>query len=214
MTAPTTRLVVIAKEPRPGLAKTRLHPPLSLADAAEVAAACIDDTLDAVADLPARERVLAFEGGTVPCSAAAYRVLPQVDGPLDQRLGAIFDAADGPTLLIGMDTPQVSIADLAPAFFGWPADVDAFFGPAGDGGWWALGLREPDGDLLRGVPTSRDDTGELQLARLRDAGLRVAVLPTLTDLDDYADALNIAALIPDSRVARVLRAVARVEVLR
>lgn len=203
--SPTTTLVVIAKEPLPGRAKTRLHPPLSLEQAADVAAAAIADTLDAVADLPAAERVLAFDGDLVPLGATAYRVLPQVAGGLDERLAAIFDASTGPTLLIGMDTPQVSSAHLAPAFVDWPEDVDVWFGPATDGGFWALGMREPDGALLRGVPMSHADTGMFLLFRLRAARLRVAMLPTLTDVDDIATAAEVAALVPDSRFAAVLR---------
>lgn len=201
---PATTLVVIAKEPLAGKAKTRLHPPLTLEQAAEVAAAAIDDTLDAVAALPAADRILLYDGEIVPTSASAYRVVPQVDGALDRRLGAIFDYCTGPTLLIGMDTPQVSFDDLAPAFENWPDDVDAWFGPASDGGFWALGLREPDGDLLRGVPMSRDDTGHTLLFRLRAAGLRVAMLPTLTDVDDYVAAVGVGALIPNSRFSAVL----------
>lgn len=202
--ATTTTLVVIAKEPLPGRAKTRLHPPLSLEQAAAVAAAAIADTLDAVADLPAGERVLAFDGEVVPSGATAYRVVPQVSGGLDERLAAIFDASTGPTLLIGMDTPQATAADLEPAFVDWPDDVDVWFGPATDGGFWALGMREPDGALLRGVPMSHDDTGLFLLFRLRAAGLRVAMLPTLTDVDDIATATEVAALIPTSRIAAVL----------
>ena len=209
-----TTLVVLAKEPIPGRVKTRLHPPLTLAQAAQVAAAAIDDTIEAVAALPAAERVLAWDGVGVPLSARGYRVLPQIDGGLDERLAAIFDAHAGrPLLLIGMDTPQVDAAALAPAFVEWPDDVDAWFGPASDGGWWALGMREARGDLIRGIPTSRDDTGARQLTRLRDAGLRVGMLPTLTDVDGIDEAVAVADLIPRSRFAAVLaNALARTDV--
>ncbi len=194
-------LVVLAKQPIPGRVKTRLSPPLTLEQAAEVAAAAIDDTIERVADLPAAARVLAYDGTRPPRSAAGYRLLPQIEGDLDERLAAIFDAHAGrPLLLIGMDTPQVDVATLAPAFGVWP-DVDAWFGPATDGGWWALGMREARGDLIRGIPTSRADTGARQLRRLRDAGLRVGMLPPLTDVDEIDDAIAVAALIPRSRFA-------------
>jgi uncharacterized protein len=200
-----TTLVVLAKEPLPGRVKTRLHPPLTLEQAAEVAAAAIDDTIEAVAALPAAERVLAYDGVHAPESARDYRVLPQSSGTLDERLADIFDAHAGrPLLLIGMDTPQLDAAMLAPAFDAWPAGIDAWFGPASDGGWWALGLRAARGDLIRGIPTSRDDTGARQLARLREAGLSVGLLPTLTDVDDIEAATRVAAGIPRSRFARVL----------
>ena len=199
-----TTLIVIAKECLPGKVKTRLHPPLSLEQAAELAAASLHDTLAAVAGLPATRRVLAFDGVVAPDAAAGYDIVPQVTGGLDERLGAIFDGCTEPAVLIGMDTPQVSAAVLAPLFEAWPDDVDAWFGPAADGGFWALALRHPDGDLLRGVPMSESFTGAHQLARLRAAGLRVRMLPTLTDVDHIEDALQVAALAPTGRFAATL----------
>ncbi|CAN5181786.1 DUF2064 domain-containing protein [soil metagenome] len=199
-----TTLVLIAKEPLPGRAKTRLHPPLSLEQAAALAAASIDDTLAALATLPAARRVLLFEGDAVPARAQGYDVVPQTGGGLDERLAAAFDDCEGPTLLIGMDTPQVTVTDLLPAFQAWPHDVDAWFGPATDGGFWALGMREPRGGLIRGVPMSRDDTGRVQRERLERAGLRVSILPTLTDVDTIDSAREVAALAPGTLFARTL----------
>lgn len=197
-----TTLIVIAKEPLPGKAKTRLHPPFTLEQAAALAAAAIDDTLAAVAGVNASRRILLFDGDRPPVSAGGYEIVPQSVGDLDERLAAAFDAVTGPTVLIGMDTPQLRAADLAPAFDGWPGDVDAWFGPADDGGFWALGMREPRGDLIRGVPMSRNDTGALQLARLHDAGLRVGMLRELTDVDTIDDARRVAAAAPATAFAR------------
>jgi glycosyltransferase A (GT-A) superfamily protein (DUF2064 family) len=198
-----TTLLLIAKEPLPGHAKTRLHPPLSLEQAAQLAAAAIHDTADATRALPASRRVLLFAGSTPPAGVEDFEILPQTDGTLDVRLAAAFDALEGPTVLIGMDTPQVTADLLAPAFENeWPAD--AYFGPAADGGFWALGLREPRGDLIRGVEMSTDATGAEQLARLRAAGLDVRLLPELTDVDTIDDARRVAASAPDTRFARLL----------
>ncbi len=201
-----TTILVIAKEPVAGRVKTRLHPPLSLEQAAELAAAALDDTLRVAAAVPAGRRILLFDGAETPAAAAGFEVLPQVQGPLDERLAAAFDAMDGPALLIGMDTPQLTEADIAPALDEWPAEVDAWFGPAEDGGFWALALRHPDGGLLRGVPMSREDTGAIQLARLRAARLRIGLLPTLVDVDTYEDALAVAALVPSTAFGRALAA--------
>jgi uncharacterized protein len=203
-----TTLVLIAKEPLPGRAKTRLHPPLTLEQAATLAAAAIDDTLLAMQSLPATRRILLFEGNRTPARSEHYDVTGQTTGTLDIRLGAIFDECDEPMLLIGMDTPQLTSDDLAPAFGGWPLDehseIDAWFGPAGDGGFWALGMREPRGDLIRGVEMSQDDTGAAQLARLEHAGLRVGTLPTLTDVDTIDSAREVATLAPHTLFARTL----------
>jgi glycosyltransferase A (GT-A) superfamily protein (DUF2064 family) len=201
-----TTIVVIAKECLPGRVKTRLHPPLSLEQAAELATASLDDTLAALAALPATRRILAFDGVIPPSAAAGYEILPQVEGTLDVRLAAVFDACAGPTVLVGMDTPQITSALLEPVFTDWTDDVDAWFGFANDGGFWALALDEPTGDLIRGVPMSRSDTGALQLKRLTDAGLRVNLLPTLTDVDTIDDAHRVAGIAPTGRFAAALAA--------
>lgn len=198
-----TAIVLIAKEALPGKVKTRLHPPLSLEAAAELAAAAIADTLAAIAAVPATRRVLLFDGVEVPPGSEGYDVMNQVAGDLDVRLGAMFDECDGPTVLIGMDTPQVTAEMIAPMFEPWPPGVDAWFGPASDGGFWALALANPDGDLVRGVPMSRDDTGSIQLQRLRDAGLTVRELPELTDVDTIDDAIAVARDAPLTRFATV-----------
>ena len=166
-----------------------------------LAAASIRDTLATIAQLPAARRILLFDGAIVPVGAEHFEVIPQVDGDLDERLAAIFDECTGPTVLVGMDTPQVTVRDLAPAFDAWPFDVDAFFGPANDGGFWALGMAEPRGDLIRGVPMSRSDTGRIQLERLLAAGLDVQLLPELTDVDTIDDARAVAALAPSTEFA-------------
>lgn len=203
MTAGIT-VAVVAKECLPGKVKTRLTPALSPEGAARVASASLADTLSTVRALPAERRVLFFDGDVVPESAEGFDVLHQPGGGLDERLGFLFDAIDGPLLLVGMDTPQVSTDALAPVFD--RPERDAWFGPAEDGGFWSLYLQAPTGDLLRGIPMSQDDTGAVQLARLTDAGLDVGILGELLDVDTMPDAERVAELAPDSGFTQALRA--------
>ncbi|WP_328862214.1 TIGR04282 family arsenosugar biosynthesis glycosyltransferase [Streptomyces sp. NBC_00306] len=187
-----TTLLVIAKEPRPGRVKTRLTPPFTSHEAAELAEAALADTLHAVAATPASRRVLVLDGTPGPWLPPGFDVVPQCAGGLDERLADAFAHCDGPALLIGMDTPQVTPELLTVDF----AACDAFFGPAEDGGFWALGLAHPDPALLRGVPMSTAGTGAVQRDRLLAAGLRVRDLPRLRDVDTAADAQAVAALAP------------------
>ncbi len=201
-----TTLIVIAKECIPGRVKTRLHPPLSLEQAAILASASLADTFRAVRTLDVSRRILLFDGNLLPLGSEPYDVIHQVSGGLDMRLGAIFDECEGPTVLVGMDTPQLDAAMLAPLFGEWPTDIDAYLGLAGDGGYWTIAMAEPDGSLIRGVPMSRDDTGQLQLERLTEAGLRVRMLPELVDVDTIDDARHVADLAPHTEFARTLAA--------
>ncbi|WP_327430239.1 TIGR04282 family arsenosugar biosynthesis glycosyltransferase [Streptomyces sp. NBC_01236] len=187
-----TTLLVIAKEPLPGRVKTRLTPPFTPREAALLAEAALVDTLRTVAATPARRRVLVLDGAVGPWLPPGFDVVPQCAGGLDERLADAFAGCDGPALLIGMDTPQVTPRLLTVDF----ADCEAYFGPAEDGGFWALGLADPDPALLRGVPMSTPATGAVQRERLVAAGLRVRELPCLRDVDTAADAEAVAAIAP------------------
>ncbi|MEJ8671580.1 DUF2064 domain-containing protein [Streptomyces sp. MS1.AVA.1] len=193
-----TTLLVIAKEPRPGRVKTRLTPPFTPEEAAVLAEAALADTLDAVARTPARRRVLVLDGTPGPWVPPGFDVVRQCAGGLDERLAQAFAGCDGQALLIGMDTPQVTPELLTVDWSG----CDAYFGPAEDGGFWALGMAEPDPARLRGVPMSTPQTGEAQRARL--AGLRVRDLPCLRDVDTASDADLVAKSAPGGRFATAL----------
>ena len=198
-----TALVVMAKACVPGRVKTRLHPPFTLDEAAAIAAAALADTLDVVRRTAVDRRILAFDGDPSGVDCRGFDVIAQARGSLDERLAAVFDLMDEPTLLVGMDTPQMSAAQLR-----LPQTADICFGPAVDGGFWALGMRSPRGDVIRGVEMSRADTGAHQLAAFDRAGLTVELLDTLHDVDDARDAHRVAAQIPRSSFARAVEAAA------
>jgi rSAM/selenodomain-associated transferase 1 len=207
MTAMAFDVIVIAKEPRPGHVKTRLTPPYTPRQAAALAEAALADTLDAVAAAPAAHRTVCLAGRPGGWLPAPVRVTGQRGDGLDERLACAFeDAYEGrPMVLVGMDTPQLTatlLADAATALL----THDAVLGPATDGGFWLLGLHEPDRSLLLGVPMSQPGTGAAQLARLREAGLAVALAPELTDVDTAADAAAVAQRAPGGAFAAVFRA--------
>jgi len=204
---PMNTLLVIAKEPVPGRVKTRLTPPYTPQEAAALAEASLADTLHTLLDVPAHRRVLVLDGAPGPWLPPGYDVVPQSPGGLDERIATAFEScADGPALLVGMDTPQLTPGLLAPV---GRTGHDAWLGPAADGGFWALGLADParTGALVRGVPMSTDRTGAVQRRRLVEAGLTVADLPELRDVDTAPDAAAVAARCPSgSRFAAVLAA--------
>lgn len=214
-------VLVVAKAPVPGRAKTRLAAGVGTKAAADIAAAALLDTLDAVAAAQVQARVVALTGdlddacagGEIRTRVAGFTVLPQRGADFAERLAnAHVDAAAAagglPVLQIGMDTPQVTgelIGECAEELL----RKDAVLGLARDGGWWVLGVAEAAmADCLRAVPMSRPDTGAVTLAALRDTGLEVSLVPTLADVDtvDDIDVVRRACR-PGGRFARVTLAV-------
>ncbi len=213
---PVTMLVV-AKAPEPGRAKTRLAATVGDQVAADIAAAALLDTLDAVAAAPVADRVVALTSDLDTAVGAAeirqrlesFTVIPQRGHDFADRLAnAHADAADGhPVLQIGMDTPQVTarlLADCARRLL----EAPAVLGLARDGGWWALGVRtSATAECLRTVAMSQPDTGELTLKALRDNGIDVTAVQRLADFDVVDDIAAVRdACGPASRFARVTRA--------
>jgi uncharacterized protein len=216
-------LLVLAKAPEPGRVKTRLCPPVSPAQAADLAAAALLDTLDAVRGVGGGRSIVALAGCLANAArshelAAALRGMPtpvQRGADLGERIAAahadVHALAPGlPTLQLGMDTPQVDAGLLAESAAPLlrPGPFDAVLGPAEDGGWWALGLRDPlAAKLIADVPTSRGDTGDRTLHVLRAAGMQVGLLPALTDVDTADDAVAVRAIAPATRFAAAVDAV-------
>jgi len=202
MTAART-LIVIAKEPIPGRVKTRLQTEFTPDEAAALARASLADTLAAVRKTPVGHYVLALDGMAGPWLPDGFSVIAQRGHGLDERLAATFEDAyvGSPMLLVGMDTPQVTPELLGADWSGY----DAVLGLTEDGGYWCLGLREPDWRAIVGVPMSTDHTGADQLARLESLGYRVKLLPTLRDMDTPRDAAAIAAGFPELRMSRLHR---------
>ncbi|WP_442789389.1 TIGR04282 family arsenosugar biosynthesis glycosyltransferase [Kitasatospora sp. NBC_01302] len=209
---------MIAKAPVPGRVKTRLTPPCTPEQAAALAEAALVDTLHTLATVPAGQRLLVLDGEPGNWLPPGWRVVPQTTGGLDRRLAAAFahaarSAPTAPALLVGMDTPQLTAPMLAePLSPAARAGADAWYGPATDGGFWALGLARPTAELARhllvDLPMSTAGTGPALLGRLADAGLAVVRLPELTDVDTPPDAHQVAAAAPDSRFADCLRSLA------
>jgi uncharacterized protein len=200
------QLLVIAKQPIPGRVKTRLCPPCTPEQAAAIAEAALRDTLDAVSLTPAARRTLVVHGQYAP--PPGWSVVPQRGDGLGERLvNAFADTALPGTasLLVGMDTPQLDAGLLAAAAAGLDT-ADAVLGPAEDGGWWLLALRDPhQAAALTGVPMSTSDTGADTARALRRRGLTVATAPVLRDVDTALDAFAVAGARPAGRFAEAVR---------
>lgn len=194
------RILVIAKAPVAGRVKTRLCPPLTPGQAADVAAAALHDTLAAAGACAATERVLALDGAPGDWLPPGWRIQAQCGGTFAERLAHAWAMAGGPALQIGMDTPQLTVTQLDHAL-GRLESVGCVIGPTADGGWWGLGLRRDEPDAFRGVPMSQPTTLTHQLQRLRELGHDPQLLDPLVDVDTWPDALAVADEAPATRFA-------------
>ncbi|WP_307828034.1 DUF2064 domain-containing protein [Nocardioides sp. SYSU D00038] len=209
--APLGHALVLAKAPVPGRVKTRLAVDVGDVAAAEVAAAALVDTIVAcTAAFGSRHCHLALDGdladGLLPDRLTAlvtgWRITPQHGDGLDARLAHAHASTPGPLVQVGMDTPQATPELLRGAARGL-ARHDAVLGPADDGGWWVLALRDGTAAAaLRGVPMSTPHTHNDTRVALTAAGLDVGTTTRLRDVDTVADAEEVAALVPDSAFGR------------
>lgn len=208
MTAPT--VLVVAKAPVPGLAKTRIAQSVGDEVAAQAAAAALLDTLVTAAAV-GWPIVVAMTGDLseaarseeIRAALEPHRVMAQRGEGLAERLAnAHLDArSPGGIIQVGMDTPQLLVADYLGA--GRAVERgDTVVGPARDGGWWLLGLPDPTAArALTGVAMSQADTCEQTEEAL---GGDVVRLRTVVDMDTWADAVEIARDIPISHLAETV----------
>jgi len=184
-----TRLLVFAKAPVPGKVKTRLVPPLSHAEAADVARACLETTLTRFAPASAR-RTLLLDGAADPdlraiCRSQRVTIARQSRGDLGARLRAAFRGQRGPVIAMGSDSPTLDPARIEEAASAL-ATRDVVLGPAEDGGYYLIGVRRAEASerLFRAIPWSTADVARITLDRARSLGLTVHLLPEWYDVDD------------------------------
>ncbi len=210
-------LLVVAKAPVPGRAKTRIAAAVGDRVAARIAAAALLDTLDTVAAVPVPTRTVALAGELDAAVGAdeirdrlsAFTVIDQRgDGFGDRLANAHADAAGPyPVLQIGMDTPQIT-TDLLTRCATQLLAGTAVLGFARDGGWWTLGLHSAAvAECLRNIPVSQPSTGALTLKALQDTGIDVTLVEQLTDVDTVDQIAAVRdACPPGSRFALAARA--------
>lgn len=186
----TTAICMMAKAPVAGLVKTRLCPPLSGDQAATLSAAFALDTWRAVASVGGFDPLLFYAGdreafplplrGVVGFEQAGEDLGARIENAA--RIG--LDRA-ARAIVIGSDAPALPGALLRLAA-GLLEESDAVLGPALDGGYYLIGLRRCEPDLLAGLPWSERNTFAATRDRLIERGYAVAELPAWFDVDDGA----------------------------
>ena len=213
MTRSDPVVLVVARAPVPGAAKTRLAAHVGDDAAASLAGAALLDTVDA-AGATGWPVCVAMTGSLsespmgaeIEESLAPHRLIGQRGKGFAARLAAAHADADygAGVVQIGMDTPQLQ-PELLHESGRALAHHEAVLGPAHDGGWWLLALRNAShAECLREVPMSTERTGELTRSALSARGAGVVDGAALTDVDTWADALEVATIAPDTRFGRAV----------
>ena len=195
----STAIIVFAKAPVPGLAKTRLAPALGEAGAAALAERMLRHALAqaVAADVGPVELCAAPDASHPALQAAAaaqgVRLTEQGTGDLGLRMHRAFARSlmhHGRVLLIGTDAPSLDAGVLRQAASALQ-DHDAVFVPALDGGYALVGQRRADPRWFSDMRWSHDRVMEDTRERLRAAGVRWAELPAVADIDEPADLVHL-----------------------
>ena len=218
------RALVMAKAPVPGLAKTRLGREVGMEVAADLAAAALLDTLETCREAFGDDCHLALDGDLgaaarsveIRYASATWNVFPQRGATFGERLvhahRRLAAGSPGVVVQIGMDTPQVTAADLRGAATLAEGGA-AVLGPALDGGWWVVALDHAErAEVLADVSMSTPGTYAATWSALAATGIEVRETGALLDVDTVEDAAVVAGAAPGTRFGSTwlgLAAVAR-----
>lgn len=197
---PRGRLLVFAKAPTPGTAKTRLIPALGAAGAAELQRHLTRHTLATVSAARLCPTWLCCAPDSrdpfFAACAGAYQVTlrNQAEGDLGARMARAMGQALGEAdyaVIIGTDCPALTKDYLGEALVLLDQGADGVLGPAEDGGYVLLGLRRAHASLFRNIPWGGGRVASQTRLRLHRLGWTWRELPTLWDVDRPADLLRL-----------------------
>jgi hypothetical protein len=210
----------MAKQPWVGLSKTRLCPPFTFEEAAGLYAALLRDTIE----LAAGVENTALAVAVTPASAVDYfrsitpagtLLLPveaaDIGGCLEQVLEELLHMGFRKAMAINSDGPSLPRAVLSQAL-DLLDQADVVFGPAYDGGYYLVGLKQPQPLLFRGIPWSTDLVLSESLAQAAALGLRAAQTRLWYDIDTVAEVHELAEelrRLPPARLAHTRRFLAQ-----
>ena len=200
---------IFSKRPRPGRVKTRLCPPLTPEQAADLAQAMLDDLVAVLAGADQQQVGLyAACREDVPWFRERYPGLgwldAQQEGSLAQRLEQVFSAPWGRTksrVLVGGDCPLLEPATTKRAHeVLQQGGIDLVFVPDLGGGYSLVGMNRPVAGLFKDVPTSTRDNLERTVQEAEGRGLRVELLEACADVDTPADLERLVQHLADAGV--------------
>ena len=188
-------VLVVAKAPRNGHSKTRLVPPLRFAQAAELHEALLRDTVDACRAQSDDVRLLCARAEDVDPLTSLFPGIPVVmqegAGLGDAlRRGMALHVAEGPTAILSSDVPGLPPDAIPSAFAALQGGADVVLGPALDGGYWLVAMREAHEEPFRDVPWSTPAVLAVTRRRCEEANLQLVELEVRRRAEDVPEAIE------------------------
>ena len=186
------RVILFCKVPRPGWVKTRLAQSVGSSAAVEIYRKLLQTVIQQLDGFSVELRFSPDEAEEEirPWAKPGWAVHPQGAGDLGQRLHRAFaqhfQSGAGRVVVIGSDCPELGATDLSDAFYAL-LEKDLVLGPAEDGGYWLIGLRQEAPLLFENIPWSTGAVREVTLAKARQQSLEVKLLRQLPDIDTEED---------------------------
>lgn len=192
----TVAVAIMAKAPRPGAVKTRLCPPLTSHEAAELSRCFLLDKIAQLRALTGASLAVAFtpdsERPLFEALAPGFALVPQrgddLGGRLHSTLETLLRLGHTAAIAVDSDTPTLPTEFLQRAVeLSAARETDVVLGPTEDGGYYLIGLHAAHPKLFDGMPWSTSAVLGETLSRARAARLRTACLPSWFDVDTPAD---------------------------
>jgi hypothetical protein len=190
----------MAKQPEPGRVKTRLCPPLSPGQAADLSEAFFIDTISLVSGIENTDIFVAYDPDSAldffsRMTPAFVKFVAQGQGDLGARLSGIsrnvFSHGYRKLVILASDTPHLPQDCIRLAFTRLDTS-DIVLGPCDDGGYYLIGSSSPAPGLFEGIPWSTSRVLDLTIGRAREAGMTWELLPPCYDIDTAEDAKRIS----------------------
>ena len=199
MISPKKRILLFAKRPVPGEVKSRLAKAIGDQAAAQVYERLLFKNIKEINNVRSAERwVFASKKSDVSwfCQQVrtlGWRISHQSEGDIGTRmLNAFtrFSSSKSPTMLVGSDIADLSFRDIEHASRLLEEKNTCVLGPSGDGGYWFIGFNSVVPLVFSDIPWSSEFVFERTLERVREAKLKLKILPVCSDIDEIHDLMN------------------------
>ena len=203
-------LVILTKAPQPGQSKTRLVPPLSYAEAAELARALLLDQLESLTTFRGARLFIAFTPETAAgffegFTSQGFTSFAQRGGSLGERMSHVFEnlfaSAFEKVILIGSDLPTLPVKFFHRAYAWLEKSADVVLGPSADGGYYLIGMKRMIPAIFDDIAWSSADVLSQTIHKLDDLGLRHELLSEWYDIDTAKDLERLQSQRMNSEVA-------------